>query len=322
MKKVFAFALTAFVLFSPPSFAQTAYPSKPVRLIVPFTAGGSTDILARLLAKGLENEWGKPVVVENKPGGSTIIGGSAVANAHPDGHVLILGSDITYAINPHTMKKMPFDPLKDLTAVSRIASAPNWLVVSNSAKIKTFDDFIAQAKQNGKGLNVSVNSPNGYAHLVLNAWIKKNNLNIMIIPYAGSSKAVPDLIGGNLDGIVDVVGGTIAHTQDGKIKPLTILQSSKSSVFGGKLPYAGDAVRDLNVTTSFVIFTTGETPPEIIEKIYEGIKKVMLQADFKSRMDLLALEPIISTPAETANFIKTEHLRFKDIVENSNLPKQ
>ncbi|KCV67057.1 tripartite tricarboxylate transporter family receptor [Bordetella bronchiseptica 99-R-0433] len=322
MTKLVKRALIALMFFGGPAMAQPAYPTKPVRLIVPFTAGGSTDILARLLAKGLEEKWGKPVVVENRPGGSTVIGGAAVANAPADGYMLMLGSDTTYAINPHTMAKMPFDPLKDLSPVTRIASAPNWIVVAENSPFKTFDDLVAKAKAPGNGVNVSVNSPNGYAHLALNAWIRKNGLNVSIIPYAGASRAVPDLMGGNLDGVVDVVGGTIGFTKDGKLRPLTILQSQPSLVLGGTLPFAGDAVRDLNVTTSFVLFTTGGTPPATLERIHEGVTQVMNQPAMKSRMDELALELVLSTPAETAEFTKAENARFKEIVANANLAKQ
>ena len=129
-------------------------------------------------------------------------------------------------------------------------------------------------------------------------------------------------MGGNLDGVVDVVGGTIGFTKDGKLRPLTILQSQPSPVLGGTLPFAGDAVRDLNVTTSFVLFTTGGTPPATLERIHEGVTQVMNQPAMKSRMDELALELVLSTPAETAEFTKAENARFKEIVANANLAKQ
>ena len=223
----------------------------------------------------------------------------------------MLGSDITYAINPYVMDKMPFDPLKDLAAVTRIASAPNWLVVAGDSKLKTFDDLVAQAKLPGKGLSISVNAVNGYAHLVLNGWIKRNGLNISIIPYSGVSKAIPDLLGGHLDGVVDVVGGTIGFVKDGKLRALSILQSKPSSIANGTLPFGGNAVQDLSVTTSFVLLTKTGTPPEVIERIYQGVKDVMMQTESQSRLDELALELVLSSPARTAEFITSENARFR-----------
>ena len=162
--------------------------------------------------------------------------GAAVANAPADGYMLMLGSDTTYAINPHTMAKMPFDPLKDLSPVTRIASAPNWIVVAENSPFKTFDDLRRKPRPLATASTSASIRPMAYAHLALNAWIRKNGLNVSIIPYAGASRAVPDLMGGNLDGVVDVVGGTIGFTKDGKLRPLTILQSQPSPVLGGTCP--------------------------------------------------------------------------------------
>ena len=271
MFRRFSGALAAIMMTTTPALADTAYPSKPVHLIVPFTAGGSTDILARVLAK----DWSKMGQARRRrepPWWFDRHWLSAVVSAPADGYTLMLGSDITYAINPYVMDKMPFDPLKDLAAVTRIASAPNWLVVAGDSKLKTFDDLVAQAKLPGKGLSISVNAVNGYAHLVLNGWIKRNGLNISIIPYSGVSKAIPDLLGGHLDGVVDVVGGTIGFVKDGKLRALSILQSKPSSIANGTLPFGGNAVQDLSVTTSFVLLTKTGTPPEVIERIYQGVR--------------------------------------------------
>ena len=166
-----------------------------------------------------------------------------------------------------------------------------------------------------------MNAVNGYAHLVLNGWIKRNGLNISIIPYSGVSKAIPDLLGGHLDGVVDVVGGTIGFVKDGKLRALSILQSKPSSIANGTLPFGGNAVQDLSVTTSFVLLTKTGTPPEVIERIYQGVKDVMMQTESQSRLDELALELVLSSPARTAEFITSENARFKDIIARSNLSK-
>ena len=255
------------------------------------------------------------------PGGSTVIGGGCGQCAggwvHADA-----GQRYDLRDQPAYDGKMPFDPLKDLSPVTRIASAPNWIVVAENSPFKTFDDLVAKAKALATASTSASIRP-----MAMLTWRST----------PGSRKKRPQRLDhpvcrrvarhAGLDGRQPRWRGRRRGRhhrlyQDGKLRPLTILQSQPSPVLGGTLPFAGDAVRDLNVTTSFVLFTTGGTPPATLERIHEGVTQVMNQPAMKSRMDELALELVLSTPAETAEFTKAENARFKEIVANANLAKQ
>ena len=312
---IFLGLATIMGLFSAGAAAQT-YPSKPMRIVVPFAAGGSTDILASTIASHLEKRYGVPVVVENRPGGATVIGSMAVAKASPDAHTLLLASDTTYAINPYVLKNTNFDPIKELAPVSVIGNAPNWIVVAANSPFRTFDDFVKAVKENPGKISTSVNSIGGQVHLVLNAWAKRNQLDLTIVPYPGVAKAIPDLFGGNLSSICDVVGGTARYTEDGKMRALALFQATPSDLV--KAPsYTESGQKDLDIVTSFVMFTTAGSSQTNIDKISAEIASILKEPDVAAKLRALAISPVGLNPAQTSAFILGENARFKKIVEET-----
>ncbi len=320
LNKFFRFVLylgltTVTGLFSAGAAAQT-YPSKPMRIVVPFAAGGSTDILARTIASHLEKRYGVPVVVENRPGGATVIGALVVAKANPDAHTLLLASDTTYAINPYVLKNTTFDPIKELAPVSVIGNAPNWIVVAANSPLRTFDDFVRAVKENPGKISTSVNSIGGQVHLVLDAWAKRNKLDLTIVPYQGVAKAVPDLLGGNLNAICDVVGGTARFVEDGKMRGLALFQATPSDLV--KVPsYTESGQKDLDIVTSFVMFTTAGSSQVSIDKISAEINSILKEPDVAAKLRALAISPIGLNPSQTSAFILRENARFKKIIEET-----
>lgn len=292
------------------------YPSKPMRIVVPFAPGGSTDILARTIASHLEKRYGVPVVVENRPGGATVVGAMAVAKAEPDAHTLLLASDTTYAINPHVLLNTPFDPIKELAPVSVIGNAPNWIVVAANSQFRDFGTFVQAIKDNPGKISVSVNSIGGQVHLVLNAWAKRNQLDLTIVPYPGVARAVPDLFGGNLSAICDVVGGTARYVDDGKMRALALFQATPSDLV--KTPsYTVAGQKDLDIVTSFVMFTTAGSRQADIDKVSAEIASILKEPSVAEKLRSLAISPVGSTPAETRAFTLQENARFKKIVEET-----
>jgi tripartite-type tricarboxylate transporter receptor subunit TctC len=308
--------LTAIAGFSAGGAVAQTYPSKPMRIVVPFAPGGSTDILARTIASHLEKRYGVPVVVENRPGGATVVGAMAVAKADPDAHTLLLASDTTYAINPHVLLNTPFDPIRELAPVSVIGNAPNWIVVAENSPLRNFDDFVRAVKENPGKISTSVNSIGGQVHLVLNAWARRNQLDLTIVPYPGVARAIPDLFGGNLNAICDVVGGTARYVEDGKMRALALFQSTPSNLV--KTPsYTESGQKDLDIVTSFVMFTTAGSRQANIDKVSAEIASILKEPDVAEKLRSLAISPVGLDPAQTSAFILRENARFKKIVEET-----
>ncbi len=308
--------LAAFAAFFSAGATAQTYPSKPMRIVVPFAAGGSTDILARTIASHLEKRYGVPVVVENRPGGATVVGSMSVAKATPDAHTLLLASDTTYAINPYVLKNSNFDPIKELAPVSVIGNAPNWIVVAENSPLRTFDDFVKAVKDNPGKISTSVNSIGGQVHLVLNAWAKRNQLDLTIVPYPGVAKAIPDLFGGNLNAVCDVVGGTARYVEDGKMRALALFQAAPSDLV--KAPtYSESGQKDLDIVTSFVMFTTAGSSQASIDKISAEIASILKEPDVAAKLRTLAISPVGLNPAQTSAFVQRENARFKKIVEET-----
>ena len=295
-----------------PAVAQT-YPSRPMRIVIPFAAGGSTDILGRTIASHLERRFGVPVFVENRPGGATVVGAMAVAKAEPDAHTLLLASDTTYAINPHVLLNTAFDPIKELAPVSVIGNAPNWIVVAENSKYRDFASFVQDVRENPGKVSASVNSIGGQVHLVLNAWARRNNLDLTIVPYPGVARAVPDLMGGNLSAICDVVGGTARYVEDGKMRALALFQAAPSDLV--KTPsYTESGQKDLDIVTSFVMFTTAGSKQADIDRVSAEIAAILKEPEVAAKLRTLAISPVGLNPAQSSAFVLRENARFGKIV--------
>jgi tripartite-type tricarboxylate transporter receptor subunit TctC len=302
--------------------AHAQFPSKPLRIIVPFSAGGSTDVLARTVAIHLESRLGQSVVVENKPGGATVIGASAVAKAAADAHMILLASDITFAINPHVLASSPFDPLKDLAAITIVGTAPNWIVMRADSKERDLASLVERIRKNPGQVNMSVNTIGGTAHLVLSAWAKRNNLNVTIVPYPGVGKAIPDLLGGHLQAIVDVVGGTAPFVKDGKMIPVALLHSQPSPLAADVAPYTAAGQKDMDVVTTFAFFTTGGSPKQDVERLNREIAAILRLPDVAEKLKILAIDPLALSPADSDAYIRAQHARFGKIVAETGFKAQ
>jgi tripartite-type tricarboxylate transporter receptor subunit TctC len=302
--------------------AQAQFPSKPLRIIVPFSAGGSTDVLARTVATHLESRLGQSVVVENKPGGATVIGASSVAKAPADAHMILLASDITFAINPHVLANSPFDPLKDLAAITVVGTAPNWIVMRADSKERDLAALVERIRKNPGQVNMSVNTIGGTAHLVLSAWAKRNNLNVTIVPYPGVGKAIPDLLGGHLQAIVDVVGGTAPFVKDGKMIPVALLHSKTSPLAADVAPYTASGQKDMDVVTTFAFFTTGGSPKQDVERLNREIAAILRLPDVAEKLKILAIDPLALSPADSETYIRAQHARFGKIVAETGFKAQ
>jgi tripartite-type tricarboxylate transporter receptor subunit TctC len=298
------------------------WPNKPFKVVVPYPAGGSADIMGRLVAKKISDKLGQPAVVENVSGGATIPGVLSVLKDPPEGYTLFMASDNTLNINGFLMKKIPYDGDKDFTPITVVNTYPHWLIVKQDGKHKDFDSLKQYIKTHPGQASISVNTIGGAAYLALSQWRQKNNFDFEIIPYRGSPPAVTDLIGGQTDAHLDVVGSSISQARAGKVKPVVVLQSQALKEFPAAVTQDYDNTKDLTVRSNLSVVVRSGTPQDVINKLYAAIKEGMQEQDFITALDLLAYAPVMTSPEDSKKFLLEETVRYGKLVEASGLEKQ
>ncbi|WP_313297266.1 tripartite tricarboxylate transporter substrate binding protein [Diaphorobacter sp.] len=314
--RTFIFSLT----FLAASTALAAnWPNGPVRIVVPFSPGGSTDIIGRMLAKKLAPAIGQSVFVENISGGGSIVGMQAVANGASDGNSMVLTGTGSLTVMRHTNRKMPIDPFTALTPVTMVNTLPHWLVVRSDRPEKTFGEFLDYIKKNPGKVSISVNAFGGAAHLALAKWAKDNNLDITIVPYRGSSAAMLDLVGGSTTAHVDVVGSTMSFANSGKVTPLALLQETPLVDYP-KFPVTPPRDKGgLIVRGDHVLAVKSGTSPAIVNRINEEVRKAIFDSEFLELLKGFGYEPLSMTPAEAKKLLERDSDRYKEIVRATNI---
>lgn len=292
------------------------YPSKPLRLIVPFPAGGVTDIVARLVASKLSLEIGQPVVVDNRAGASGAIGAEAGAKAAPDGYTLIMGNISTLAINPATFAKLPYDPVTSFEPVSMVAIQPLIIAVHPSLPVRTLDELIQLAKSKPGTLNYGTAGSSIYLAVELfstSAGIKLNH-----IPYKGSAPAITDLIGGQIQVLFDPFSSLYPHVASGKVRGLAITTERRSAVAPG-MPTVMEsgAAQQYDVSSWQGIVVPAGTPKPIVQRLHRDLVKVLGATDVKEKFAQYGAEAVASTPEQFGAFIRQEIGRWQKVAQYS-----
>jgi len=281
---LFAFATTV-------AFAQ-GYPTKAVKIIVPFAPGGNVDITARLVAPGLSEALGQPVVVENKPGAGGTIGADLVAKSQPDGYTLLMGSNSTFSVAPSLYPKNPYDPLKDFAPVIMIASAPFVLVTNPASSAKTAADLVAQGKANPGKLTMSSAGTGSSNHLVGELFQEISGAKFTHIPYKGSGQALTDLMGGQVDLHFDQITSAASHIQAGKLKALLVTAPQRVPMLPD-VPTAAEAgYARFHATNVTGLIAPAGTPREIIAKLNAAALKVLSQPAVQEKFAGLGAEGV------------------------------
>lgn len=293
------------------------FPTKPITIIVPFSAGGTTDILARIVGQGLTTELGQSVVVDNKPGAGGNIGGSLAAKAAADGYTLFMGTVGTHAINQSLYKKMPFDPVKDFAPLSRVATVPNLLVAHPSQPFKTVKEMIAYAKANpGK---ITYGSPGSGAspHVSGELFKSMTGTDLLHIPYKGSAPAMTDLLGGQTSVMFDNMPSAIQHVRSGKLRPIAVTTAKRSPELPDVPTIAEAGVPGYEATSWFGMFAPAGTPKPVLDKLHAALIKVLNQADVKKKIAEQGGDVVAETPEQFAAFIKAESVKWGKAVKES-----
>lgn len=298
-----------------------AWPSKPVRIVVPFAPAGTTDILARALAPELSRAFGQPFVIENKPGAGGNVGADLVAKSN-DGHTLLMGTVGTHAINPALYAKMPYDHVKDFVPVTLVAGVPNVLVM-NPAKaeamgIKGVPDLIRVAKANPGKLNMASSGNGTSIHLAGELFKTMTGTYMVHFPYRGSGPALLDLMGGNMDLMFDNLPSAMPHIKAGKLKALAVTSAERSSALPD-LPTVAEAgpLKGFEASSWFGLLAPAGTAPEVVNRLQQETAKALATPALKERLQAQGAIPSGMSPADFAKFIAAETKKWAAVVKAS-----
>ena len=314
-------ACAALALWPGLTLAQP-FPSKPVTLVVPFPAGGTTDVLARSLAEKLGPALGQTVIVENKPGAGATLGADLVAKAKPDGHTLLVGA-VHHTIAGAVYKKLPYDFQKDFAPLTTLALVPNVLCVSATSPARTVAELVAlgKAASSSKGTEFSYGSNgNGTAqHLIGTQFENLTGVNLLHIPYKGSGPLTTDLLGGQVTMSFDTITPVLPHINAGKLRPLAVTTAKRSSALPDVPTLAEAGLKGFDTGTWFGVLAPVATPKDIVAKLSSEMIKIVQSADFKKRMAEIGAEPIGHSPEQMAQQIKDDTEKFARLVKQANV---
>ena len=297
--------------------AQAAFPSKPITIIVPFSAGGTTDILARVVGLHMGTDLGQPVVVDNRAGAGGNIGGQAAARAPADGYTLFMGTVGTHAINQSLYKKMPFDPIKDFAPLSRVAMVPNLLVVNPGQPYKSVKELIAYGKANPGKINFGSSGNGSSIHLSGELFKQMTGVDMQHVPYRGSAPAVSDLLGGQISVMFDNMPSAFQHVKGGKLRALAVTTAKRSPALPDVPTIAEAGVPGYEATSWFGLLAPAGTPAPIVAKLNAAILKALADPEVKKKLAEQGAESHGEKPEEFAAFIKSETAKWGKVVKES-----
>ena len=284
---------------------------------MPFAAGGTTDILARIIGQALTAELGQSVVVDNRAGAGGNIGGQAAAKATPDGHTLFMGTVGTHAINASLYKKMPFDPVKDFAPLTRVANVPNLLVANPAQPYKSVKDLIAYAKANPGKVNFGSSGNGSSIHLSGELFKSLAKVDMQHVPYKGSAPAVTDLLGNQIGIMFDNMPSAIPHVRSGKLVPLAVTTAKRSPELPNVPTIAEAGVPGYEATSWFGMFAPAGTPAPVLAKLNAAIVKLLAQPDVKKKINEQGAGVHSETPEQFAAFIQAESVKWGKVVKES-----
>jgi tripartite-type tricarboxylate transporter receptor subunit TctC len=298
------------------SLAQAqAWPEKPVTLVVPFPAGGTTDVLARALAEKLQQALGQTVIVESKPGAGATLGADYVAKAKPDGYTLLVGA-VHHTIATSVYKKLPYDFQKDFAPLTVIAMVPNVLAVSAASPAKNVADLVAMAKTAKPELSYGSNGNGTAQHLIGTQFQALTGTQIAHIPYKGSGPLATDLIGGQITMSFDTVTPVLPHIKAGKLRAIAVTTAKRSSALPDTPTLDELGLKGFDIGTWFGVLAPAATPREVVARLNTEIVKILQSADFKQRMAEIGAETVGNTPEHMAAQIKSDTEKFAKLVKD------
>jgi len=319
-----ASAAAAVALMAPTAWAQNTWPTKPVRIVVPFAAGGTTDILARAIAPELSKAFGQQFIVDNRAGAGGNLGAELVARAPNDGYTLLMGTVGTHGINRALYPKLPFDPIKDFVPVTLVAAVPNVMEMNaekaKALNIRNVQDFIKYAKANPGKLNMASSGSGTSIHLAGELFKSMTGTFMAHIPYKGSGPALLDMVGGNADVMFDNLPSSMAQIKGGKLTALAVTSAQRSPALPD-IPTVeeagGPALKGYEASSWFGLLAPAGTPPEIVNRIQQEVAKSLGTPAIKEKMLAQGAIPSGNSPADFSKLIASEHTKWAKVVKDS-----
>jgi tripartite-type tricarboxylate transporter receptor subunit TctC len=298
--------------------AAQAWPAKPVKIVVPFAAGGATDVVARLLAQKLGDAWGQSVVVENKAGAGGNIGADMVAKSPGDGYTLLMTSGSIVTANPHMYKAMTFDAAKDLVPITNVATGPQVIAVAANHPAKDLKDFIAYAKANPRKVNFGSAGVGTQTHLAAENFAHSAGIDLTHVPYKGESAAIVDLMGGQIQLATPNLGGAMSQIQAGKLRALAVTSRERAPQLPD-VPSASEAIPGFENAGWFGLMAPAGTPREVVDRIQRDSAKILLSEEFKAALSKQGMVPVANSPSDFAAAIRGESARWARVIKERGL---
>lgn len=295
-----------------PLAAQT-WPAKPVRLVVPFPAGGATDILSRALSQELGRKLGQSIVVENKPGAGGTIGALAVAQAAPDGYTLLLTTSSTHSIGPAINPKIPYNAETDFTPIAYVASSPQVILVPMSSPARNLREFIDHARRNPGKLNYASSGNGTISNLSTEVFKAQSGTFLVHIPYRGTGLSIADLVSGKVDVLFDSVVSGMPHVRDGKLRALAVT-SPRRSALAPELPAVSEVLPGFESVTWFGIYGPRGLPADITARVNQAVNAALAEPDLKDRFARLGAETAGGTPQEFEAVVRAESAKWRKVI--------
>jgi tripartite-type tricarboxylate transporter receptor subunit TctC len=302
--------------FWPPAFAQTAWPTKPVRVIVPFPPGGNTDVIARMIGPRLAEEYGQQFVIDNRGGAGGTLGAEIAQRANPDGYTIIVVAS-TYASSA-AVYKLPYDAAKDIAPVTLLTAGPLVLGVNLSVKAMDLKEFIALARAKPGALTYGSSGTGGVPHLATELFRQMTKTEMIHVPYKGDTPALADLLGGHIQFFLSSPLAMVPQIKSGKIRGIAVTTAQRSPVLPD-LPAIGEGVPGYDVASWFGMWAPGGTRPEIIGRLNQSIARILKQPEIQTRLRADGVEPAHSTPDEFRRFIGEEIAKWSKVVKAGNI---
>ncbi|CAB3832908.1 Bug family tripartite tricarboxylate transporter substrate binding protein [Achromobacter piechaudii] len=310
-------ALAASVLVTLPAVAADSYPSKPVRIIVPYQAGQGTDVAARYLGDYLARALGQPFIIENRPGAGGNIGASEAARAAPDGYTLLMGTNGTHVLNQYMYASTNFDPAKDFEPIMLVSSFPMVLLTTPTSAYTSLSDLQDAAKAKADSINVGM--PSTTARLVFELLKQQGVSSIRGIPYKGSATATTDLMGGQVQVGIDTVSAARPFITGGKLRALAVTSLKESALLPGVKPVSAQGLPDFQVIAWNGLYAPKGTPPAVVQKLNAELAKTLTRPEVRQRLLELGHEPGGGTPAELDAFARSERLKWEPLIVQAGL---
>lgn len=310
------------MLFAPAASAQAAYPSKPIRIVVPFSPGGATDTLARMMGQKLTEAWGQPVMVENKPGAGGNIGADLVAKAPGDGYTLLLAAAGFMAVNPSVYPNMTYDPAKDFAPLTLLVKAPLLLVVNPNVPVKDVKEFVSYVKANPGKLSIG-NGGNGTAQHLGGVYMSSEaKLDVVHVPYKGSAPATTDLLGGVVQAQFDNMVTLVPYVKSGKLRALAVSSKERSGTVPDVPTLHETVLPGFETGTWYGMVAPASTPPAITTKISAELRKILQMPDIRDKLAAMGLDASGMSDAAYGDFIKSEISKYAKIVKAADVKLQ